>query len=936
MLKIILIEDPRLRRDLLADLQPDRDCLLVPDIKTKLSAEKFLLQNRLRLPGASVLRIQEFFKELFYQLPPKKELVSDLFFAELFAGFAQSHPDPFAQNLQNSPQFLSFFSRFLPILLHPQGSELMEEWFQAKGRSAAARWKPWLLLARDFFQHAVQRRSLIHESGVKGLLSHEASSLSSPPLGGRKITADLGMSCDPCEQFILKELSRKAEVRLLIPRLRQPEFFSSAEDIYSQILSAAPPQAVSLYGGAPGGPARQPSESSKKEGPVFFRKTCLSQLEEARTAAAMARAWLERGVREKDIAILAPDMEIYWPCLKPHLNREGIRAEKSSFSRFQDFPAARHWLAAMRIHQSSFRFSDLEHYSFYKRPRADFAEFQKLYFEVPERELSKKLIASPRMTRDKSKKARGREFIEWALSFWPPPPDSALESSGSRGLADSLDMALKALQSLPPEGELSWGAWLRLLEKTAASLKKETIRETHEGISCLSFNAIHSADGSHIIIMGLDEDSLKPPIPPALAWEDRQSLVSDLGFHLPFPHPEETVRGLLYLLQSSRLEEAVFAFAKTDFLGREQNPSLFFASLEGLLPVSELPPRRLTVWESQKRQDTIEGILAGSPKEGGPAPAKSLKAALAKSPKPFFQKEAIRLSAGRLQYCSDCGFRYAAKYIFGAEREPSVGRDLSPLAFGGLIHECFGEFLREGRSLDSSEKEIEEFVERFRPEEKLLAREGQWPVVKSSLISLMMRFLEKEKARRAGAAPSYRPFGMEKEINAFWNKKTGQLERGGDYPFSGRLDRADRSGEDGSYFLIDYKLSDSNSLTNIKSWMTEAKNNLQLSLYAHALEKGLAEDMPAAPVKALAYYSCKDFVFKGYVEKGSCLEDNFGRRSSARQGEEALREAIEAACRQVQETVESIERGEFFARPRDPKTCAKCFARRWCRAPHLG
>ena len=967
MLKIVLMEDPQSRREFLSGFQPERECLLVPDIKTKLSAERLFLEKGLCLSGASVLRIHEFFKELFYLLPPERELVSDLFFEELFAEFAQSHSSPLLKNLQNSRRLLlSCLNQFLPIFLHPEGAGLMEEWFQEKGRPAAARWRLWHQLAREFFQFAEERK-IIHESGLKGLLAHKIPFLDSPPFGGKKIIADLGMSCDPCEQFILKEISLKTEVTVLAPRLKQKGFYGDGEDVYSRILSEAPPQQVSSFEPAAESPSPKAAAkgglSGEKPRPLFFRETSLTQLREVKTAVAQVRQWLERGVPETDIEILAPDMEAYWFCLKPHLEREGIRAEKSSFARFQDFPDGRRWLSAMRLHLPPFRFSDLEHFSFYKEPRADFSEFQAAYFHVPERELSKKRLRSPRKIKEGGKKARGREFIEWAWSLWPKPGDRAL-----------LELARKALQSLPLEGELSWGAWLRLLEKAVFSLEKETEREVSGGALCLSFNALQSARGSHAAVMGLDEDSLKIPLPAVLAWEDRKSLVSDLGFHLPFPHQETRERALLWRLQSSRLKEACFSFAEADFSGKPQNPSLFFVSLESMFSLSERKssekapaPERLTVWDSQKRQPSIGDIWAAPKrkKPPGKAPsaaesfkenqaagrsldkshaeespilektrrrAKLLEKALTRRQR-FFQKSAIELSVRRLQLYDECGFRYAAEYIFGSGQDPLIDRELSPMRFGGLAHECFGEFLRGGPLLDRSQQEIEEFVERFKPEERDLAHKSQWPVVKSVLTGILGKFQKEERERQSLFPRSSSE--TEKAIEAFWSKKSGRLKRKGDYPFKGRMDRIDCAKTGKSYFLMDYKAADSAMMTHIKSWQTDKKSDLQLLLYAQALEEGLVEDMPPGRVQALAYYSYRDFGFKGYAEKGSPLENVFGKKSFARQPREAFEKALEKALLRVQEGIEGIENGLFFARPKDEKTCETCFARKWCRAEHL-
>ena len=54
-----------------------------------------------------------------------------------------------------------------------------------------------------------------------------------------------------------------------------------------------------------------------------------------------------------------------------------------------------------------------------------------------------------------------------------------------------------------------------------------------------------------------------------------------------------------------------------------------------------------------------------------------------------------------------------------------------------------------------------------------------------------------------------------------------------------------------TYVVRDYKASD--KVTHISNWIKKDKEDLQLTFYAQALEKGLIQDLPAGKVSALFY-----------------------------------------------------------------------------------
>ena len=73
------MQDPRLRWKILSQLQPQSECYVVSDIKTKMAVEEFLLQKQGYLTDSSIFRMKEFQKEIFYHLESAWQLVSEIF-----------------------------------------------------------------------------------------------------------------------------------------------------------------------------------------------------------------------------------------------------------------------------------------------------------------------------------------------------------------------------------------------------------------------------------------------------------------------------------------------------------------------------------------------------------------------------------------------------------------------------------------------------------------------------------------------------------------------------------------------------------------------------------------------------------------------------------------------------------------------------------------
>ena len=349
MLKMIKIKAPSIRWSLLSELDPQTDCFIVSDIKTKLSVESELLTKHNFLPGFCVMRAGEFYRELFYSLDLNWNVTSDLFVRELFSEFCTQYKESWIKNLQNSKSFFKFFNVFFTILCHQGKSELFVEWFNSQPYPVL--WKSWFNLCQEFFSFLNSKKTL-HESGIKALLLNQLPSLNQLSFKKERIFVDLGFSFDLCEKDIFKELSRHKEVHILSPELEDKQFFEESFNAYQNLEEElGTNQKVFL-----GHHFQKKLDDKQNTETQFFKIKNETQLEEIQKVVTQVCKWLKAGVSPQDIAIFAPDMEKYWFALKIYFSKEKIPVKKSIFVQAVDFPEVRYFLSALHIHLGYFSF----------------------------------------------------------------------------------------------------------------------------------------------------------------------------------------------------------------------------------------------------------------------------------------------------------------------------------------------------------------------------------------------------------------------------------------------------------------------------------------------------------------------------------------------------------------------------------------------------
>ena len=910
MIKFIKIRDPSLKWQILSEFNPTTDCFIVSDIKTKLFVESELLTKHNFLPGFCVMRINEFYKELFYSSDLNLNLQSDSFIRELFLEFCTRCNEPWVKNLQKTTSFFKFFNAFLTVVFHNENFNLFIEWFNKKEKPIV--WRSWFNLSQKFFNF-LQSKKVLHESGLKALLLHYLSSQTQSSFKKERIFLDLSFSLDLCEKEIFKEFSHYKEIYILSPELENPISFDSSFNVYQMLEEELVEKYNSFFN--PNFDKIQNTQISART--YFFQVKSKTQIDESKKAVIQICKWLKAGISSQDIAIFAPDMEEYWFAIRTYFEKEKIPVKKSTFTKVINFPSVRYFLSALRIHLGYFSFVDLEYFSFFKESKKDFSKFKTRYLNVPDRELVKTLLITGK-SQSPYEKITGHQFIEWALSFWPKEAPKFL-----------LNAVLKAFLKIPAEESLKASAWLHLFESELSALEVELKGEYNSGISCLSFNAFHYFKKPYVFIMGLDEESLKNFSLSILGEKERKSILNDLGFPLCLPHPKEKENSFLWFLQSSKHKELYLSFSAHNFKGEVQTTSLLYCLSKSLFSSKKTKILGTLLWDYSKKQifndqTPNENLIKKEVEQ-------AVKNELQNKSQLFFHKEKIRLSPNRIKMYMECPFKYSAEKLFFIKETNPTEREISPLLKGTIVHSLFENILKNHPNLYPKQEQIEEMIEEMKPKNEKLIHKKQWTLTKDELKKLLNLFLEKERKHK-NQFPLFKPKALEVEYSTYWNQKKGELSPDGDYLFTARIDRIDKDESTNNYTIRDYKTANK-ALTHISNWVKENKEELQLTFYAQALQKGLIKNVQAGSVSALFYSIYNDdFSAKGFVEKNSPLEGLLGKKLKGHNKEKRfLSQAINKSNERVQSLVQLMKEGEFTPKPKKKEICKKCFFRTWCR-----
>ncbi len=923
MLHIIALTGPEDQKTVFADFDPLQSSWIVSDLKSKLDLARGLLAQREFVPGDAVLRASELWKVLLSRLRPDFQVISKEFAITLISQYLTQVELAWAQSPGVAQTAYGYMTQLMPLLAHTQGDELIKEWFE-KNQPSLVRWKHWYELAATLWQRFL-KDGFVAAPWISGVLVNEPGL---EKVWSRDLIVDLGAELNQVEADLLMSLSAFLNVTVLKPSpIWQDEYertflayglFEKKLQVKKSFLSS------------------QGLGSMQRPGPIYKKFTTM--IAEVKDAVVQIRTWLEAkaGVLEPfQIAVVAPDIEIYWPALSAHLQEEGIPFQKNIVRRLHSFPDIAQWLADLRLKSGSFSEADLE-VSLYETNKAErllsYEKFKVLFTRIYDRgDLSRhaeieKLYATELAGNET---VRRDDFVVWALKNLPENAN-----------VDRCEQIFRRFFAECPDGlSLQVQRWLNYLMQLAARLECRVADGDPEGIAVINLISAENSPVTHMIILGLTETALKESSETGILFSDVQSLAREFGFHLPSADQARSEFAARWVIENSRREMLLFV-PETNFGGAVEAASwLWVKGAREAGSYEQICVPRQTRWDELQRASRKDlAVVRGWSEPHLQLLGDSIERDLGLAPLPHFAaSRPLSVSPSGLEDYLKCPFIFAAKRLFKLSDLPNLDLDVDASTQGSLMHALFERLCVEPMRFEYSAEELGEVIDLARTRAEVqLADERLWPALRRRYFELAQRFLTYEREWRKNF-PQTKTLGREVKVQGFLQVETGELvasgSAGGDVlEFRGRLDRVDADAS-GKMVLIDYK-SSANGLSQYTSWLEN--NRLQLLLYALALENGLTE-LPKATVLSAVFYVSRtmnrEYGFKvSDVEQNLySVEDKRRNKLTANDKERLITQLKE----KVRDVVAEIKTGFFAPRPMDTSLCHTCEWSALCRAPHL-
>ncbi|QDK38927.1 PD-(D/E)XK nuclease family protein [Bdellovibrio sp. NC01] len=907
MLHILSIENRSQVNELFAKYNPREQSWLVSDLRTKFELQQKILARDGQYIDESVLRASDLWKMLLKRLEPRLRLVSDPFARSLLRTIMDDNADVLGVNSSAEDTVFSYIDQLAAIIFHPDGSKRLDEWFETH-EEAKNRWRDWYLRARFCAIKLIEEYNVITSDWITSYLQNfnELERVWNIPL-----IVDLSGEISRVEAEILRVISRSIDVIVLEPSPEWRKDFHFLlrpyEDLRGQAASVGKLQPV--------------AKTEKKTDVLRFS----GMLAEIKNSVGQAREWLSSGIEALSIAIVAPDIETYWPVLQSFLAEEGIPYQKDITHKAQSLPSVTRWLATLRSKSGRLSSSDLEisffdkHESQQVRYEEFKALFKSLYVnedlarnEIVHKIFSDQLDVTGLVTRD--------EFVLKALSYW------------NSNETEIVQLVLRELlQNATANTKLIWKEWLSYLESIVAAKEFSLEKGEPSGILVTKLMSAHSEKALYRIFLGMTDEALKVKNKTQLSGQDYFELAKDIGFYLDNPDQSD-LEFELRLLAEANSKYDIYCFGATDLSGSLCSPSTFWMSLSGE------DHEHLTL-PKETRWDELQYSELASGRQWLDARRSEVEARidmdLGHQPTPaIVLKDLPRISASAIESFLECPFIFAAQRYFKLKDLPDIDLDVDHRTRGQLAHALFERLTIEPMRFDWTVSELDELLESARKEKELIfADERLWQPLKKKHIQLGTRFLDFEKKWREEFKKT-KTLAREKRFEFYLDPKTEELSRepiAGGFRISGQIDRID--GNDQKHLIVlDYK-SSAGGITSHSSWLKN--NQLQLLFYMWVLEKALMEDVKGEVI-GLFYY-----IFRTFDRKGFKIEDLAGHLypASKRKDKNATFEAKELYLTEFSKvlmmTLDRIRQGEVSPVPADDQTCNTCEWRRQCRAPHL-
>lgn len=905
MLQVISLASPQLKKSFLDEFltKSDHSTWIVSDLRNKFEVQQFILEKQDSFEDLSVLRASELWRFLLKRVAPEMELVSRDFVRVWIRERLKKEEVPFAA--QADQTILEMMDLMNSVFLHPEGGAQLRDWFQDNPESLQ-RWGGWFLLAEKFFQELMGQNKISSHWAVGYLLYGVEKKWDL--FWKRPLIVDLGAQLGKNEAEILLQLSQICDICVLSP----------AEEYLQQNRYLLQP--YEMLAGFAKGQRRElnNSEATSKE-PTHQESVRFSgPLAECKYVCQKVREWLDQGVAAHQIAVIAPDIELYWPWLQPLLKTEGFPVNKDLTARLQNLPSVSRWLARLRLFSGNVCYPDLERALFTDSDfPIRFEEFHSLFAElIGDQDLSRheKIKKSFELARPPSGPMSIEQFTGFSLKHWPRGGEWQPLETAMRELLTHGDFL----------GELTLSSWVYFLEQVLAKKEMRLEKARTDGIEVTNLSSADSLKITHRIFIGLTEKSLKGRPKTLLSPKEVLDIAQKFGFYLEHPEVSITEFDLHWQSKVPGLR-SIFSFPQTGFSGSAEAPTQFWLGLPSTSPLVEG-----SRWDQLLKADLGKALTSEYQwsEERSRLAEQQIHREVADEPTPNIQiKEPISLSPSSIERYRKCPFIFTAEKVFGLVDPPIVDLDVDRRTRGTLAHALLEKICIEPVRFDWSEGELRGLIESLREQIGLTSMDNfVWKALVEKHVRMALRFLQFEKEWRK-SFPETKILATEKGFETMWSEGASEP-----WKIRGKIDRIDED-HSGRKVVIDYKIT-AGSYQHSTSWIE--KNELQLGFYMLALEEGWIADIPASEVVGAFYFILKNMNRdKGLkvIEAAGTLFTMDGKKNDLTL--EAKTALLLEVKKVIGEAIRDIQSGRIDPEPLKPEDCPQCSWRKLCRAPHL-
>jgi RecB family exonuclease len=709
----------------------------------------------------------------------------------------------------------------------------------------------------------------------------------------RPLIFDLGSQISQVEADLIRAIARDIDVWVLAPTPEWKNEFAYLLKPYDFLEAQAdqkrkvPETALS--------PSKDPSNALRFSG----------VLGETKKAVESVREWLEQGVAAENIALIAPDMEKYWPLLQPLLLAEGIPSNKDLMSRLQILPSVSQWLSQLRLGAQDVKYSDLESALYVTDDPSGlrFEEFYSLFAELMgsedlrrhaliEKSFQSQFSLNDEISRD--------EWLGFSARCWK-----------SKASLEPIEICFREILTNTDAGmKMRVSSWIHLLEQIVAKKEIRIKKGDRSGIQLANLSAGDSISITHRIFLGLTESMLKTTASPMLTPKEVMMISNELGFALEHPEVSSLEFDLAWLSENQNVNSLYF-YPQTGFSGGAETPTALWLKKSDENSQKLSHPVRLR-WDSILELEKMEIETAEDDR--------------------LTLKTPVPLSPSSIESYRKCAFTFASQKLFRLQDLPVMDFDVDRRTRGSLAHALLEQLGAEPRKFEWSQAELETMIDGLREKAGLgKMDEFIWRGLKDRHVKLAQRFnlFEKEWKNKF---PQTRILAREKDFEFFWDSEKKNLAKEGQWKIRGRIDRIDED-QQSRLVLIDYKLSPGD-YKNHSKWLE--KNQLQLALYMLALEEDVIAGLETKEVIGAFYYVLKNMDRNRGLKVDQAAGTLFDLDKKAnRISEEKKAELLQAVKGIIQDVIGKIQEGRFNPAPLEPEKCGECSWKNLCRAPHL-